>query len=240
VAVVTGAGWLLRRIAGPVVLVAGPLVVGSTLVVVSSVVVGSTVVVGPTVVVGAVVLGSTVVVGAVVLGCTVVVGVVIVGAVMVGCVVVAPKVESAWLVVVLPPTVAGAPAVAGRAVVGGLPAASGALSGVVIGGAGEVVGSRGAVVVVDACAGAGLAGRVGSAPPGACRGGVGWWGTRLAEATTAARTAVVSPKANSSIRQGRRGLARCRGDGVGMCLVPVRLVLPTAGMPPERARLPAT
>jgi hypothetical protein len=237
VAAVTASGWLLRRIAGPVVLVAGPLVVGSTLVVVSSVVVGSTVVVGA-VVLGStvvVVLGSTVVV---VLGCTVVVGVVIVGVVMVGCVVVAPKVESAWLVVVLPPTVAGAPAVAGRAVVGGLPVASGALSGVVIGGAGEVVGSPGAVVV-NACVGAGLAGRVGSAPPGACCGGVGWWGARLAEATTAARTAVVSPKANSSIRQGR-GLARCRGDGVGMCLVPVRLVLPAAGMPPERARLPAT
>jgi hypothetical protein len=70
------------------------------------------------------------------------------------------------------------------------------------------------VVVVDAVVGAGVVGEVGSAP-GAWRGGWGW-GSRVAEATRAARTAVVSPKTNSSSLQGRRGLARCRGGGVGM------------------------
>ena len=78
-----------------------------------------------------------------------------------------------------------------------------------------MVGSRGAVVVVDADVGAGVVGIVGSATPGARRGGSGW-GSRVAEATRAARAVVVSPKTNSSSLQGRRGLARCRGGGVGM------------------------
>ena len=203
-AAVTGAVRLPRTIAGPVVLVVGPVVVGSALVAVSSDVVGSTVVV----VVGAIVLGSTAVV--VMLGCTAVVG-----AVMVGRVVVAPTVERARLVPVVRPTVAGAMVEARRAVVGGLVTASSPVSGVAAGGA-AVVGSRGAVVVGDADAGAGVAGRVGSAPPGACCEGVGWWGISMAEATRAARTAAVSPKTKNSSRQGRRGLARCRGDAVAM------------------------
>jgi len=70
------------------------------------------------------------------------------------------------------------------------------------------------VAAVDV--GAGSAGKVGSAPPGAGCGGGDWWGARVAEATTAARTAAVSPKANTSSRQGWRGLARWRGGGVGM------------------------
>jgi hypothetical protein len=206
---VTGAVRLPRTIAGPVVLVVGPVVVGSALVVVSSDVVGSTVVV----VVGAIVLGSTAVV--VMLGCTAVVG-----AVMVGRVVVAPPVERARLVLVVRPTVAGAMVEARRAVVGGLVTASSPVSGVAAGGA-AVVGSPGAVVVVvvvvgDADVGGGVAGRVGSAPPGACGEGVGWWGISMAEATRAARTAAVSPKTKNSSRQGRRGLARCRGDAVAM------------------------
>jgi hypothetical protein len=184
VAAETGAVWLPRRIAGPVVVVAGPVVEGTPLVVVASVVVGCTVVVGA------------------VVGCTVVVG-----AVTVGWVVVAPNVDGAWVVVV-PPAVAGVPAVAGGVVAVGPLRANGTVSGVVADGAGEVVGSREAVLV-DVDVGAGSAGNVGGAAPGARRGGGGWWGTRVAEATRAARTAAVSPKANNSRRQGRRGGARC-------------------------------
>src|SRR5215218_9543571 len=196
----TLAGWLPSRITGPVVVVAGPVVVGAALVV-------GPVVVGP--VVGAVV----VVVPSVVVDAAVVVGPAVVdGAVTVGWVVVAPRTEGA-VVVVVPPTVAGAWAVAGPVVVVGLLTARRPGLGVVEGG-GVVVGSRGAVVV-DADEGAGLVGTVGSATPGARRGGSGWGG-RVAEATRAARTAVVSPKTNSSSLQGRRGLARCRGGGVGM------------------------
>jgi hypothetical protein len=191
-----GAVWLPRRVAGPVV-------EGTALVVVASVVVGSTVVVG------AVVVGSTVVVGAVVVGCTVVVG-----AVTVGWVVVAPDVDGAW-VVVAPPVVAGVPAVAGGVGVAGPLRSSGTVSGMVVDGAGEVVGSREAVLV-DAEVGAGSAGDVGGATPGARRGGGGWWGTRVAEATTAARTAAVNPKVRSSSRQGRRGGARCRACRIGI------------------------
>jgi hypothetical protein len=194
VAAEIGAVWLPGRIAGPGVVVAEPVVVGSPLVVVASVVVGSAVVVG------AVVLGSAVVVGAV----------------TGGWVVVAPNVDGASVVVVPPAVVARVSAVAGPVgVVGPLPA-SGTVSGVVGDGAGEVVGSREAMVVVDADVGAGSAGRVGSATPGARRGGDGWWGTRVAEATRAARTAAVSPKAKNSSRQGRRGVARCRGRRIGM------------------------
>jgi hypothetical protein len=201
------AGWLPGRIAGPVVVVAGPVVVGA-----APVVVGPALVVGPVVgamlvVVTSVVVDAAVVDGAVVVGPTVVDGAVTVGWV------VAPTTEGA-VVVVLPPTVAGAWAVAGPVVVVGLLTARRPGFRVVEGG-GVVVGSRGALVVVDADVGAGLVGTVGSATPGTRRAGSGW-GSRVAEATTAARTVVVSPKANSSNLQGRRGLARCRGAGVGM------------------------
>ena len=128
-----GAGWSLRRIGGAVVVVAGAVVVGW--VVVGWVVVGSALVVGSSVVVG-----STVLVGAVVLGSTVVVG-----AVTVGSVVVAPDVDGAPVVVVRP-TVAGTPVVAGRAVVAGPLAATRAVSGVLVDGVREVLGSRGRVV----------------------------------------------------------------------------------------------
>jgi hypothetical protein len=202
----TLAGWLPSRITGPVVIVAGPVVVGAALVV------GPVVVVGPVmgamlvVVTSVVVDAAVVVVGAVVVGPTVVDGAVTVGWV------VAPRTEGA-VVVVVPPTVAGAWAVAGPVVVVGLLTARRPKLGVVEGG-GVVVNSRGAVVV-DADVGAGLVGTVGSATPGTRCGGSGWGG-RVAEATRAARTAVVSPKTNSSNLQGRRGLARCRGAGVGM------------------------
>jgi hypothetical protein len=152
-------------------------------------------VLGGTVVVGAVVLGSTVVLAAVVVGGTVGVGVVVLGstvwlaAVTVGGVVVTPSIESAPVVVAVP--TAGAVA----------PAGSGTYPGTV-------------VVVEDVDAGS--TETVGSAPPDDGCGGTGCWGTRLAEATTAARTAAVSPKARSSGRQGGRGLARCRGGGVGI------------------------
>ena len=90
------------------------------------------------------------------------------------------------MVVVVPPTVAGAWAVAGPVVVVGLLTARRPGFGVVEGG-GVVVGSRGAVVVVDVDVGAGLVGTVGSATPGTRRAGSGW-GSRVAEATRAART----------------------------------------------------
>jgi hypothetical protein len=197
----TLAGWLPGRTAGPVVVGAAPVVVGPVVVVVSPVV-GAMLVV-----VTSVVVDTAVVDGAVVVDPAVVDGAVTVGWV------VAARTEGA-VVVVVPPTVAGAWAVAGPVVVVGLLTARRPGLGVVEGG-GVVVGSRGAVVVVDADVGAGLVGTVGSATPGTRRGGSGW-GSRVAEATRAARTAVVSPKTNSSSLQGRRGLARCRGVGVGM------------------------
>jgi hypothetical protein len=98
---------------------------------------------------------------------------------------------------------------------------------------GAVAGSW--VVVKDVEVRAGSVVTVGSATPGARRGGSGW-GSRVAEATRAARTAVVNPKTTSSSLQGRRALARCRGRGVGMSLVPVRLVLPGQGCPWRRRR----
>jgi hypothetical protein len=207
-----------------VVVVAGPVEVDATVVVVDAavVVVGTrVVVVGPVVggmlVVGdmaVLVVGTRVVVGAAVVGAVVVVALAVVdGAVAVSPVVVVSEDEGA-VPVVAPPTLAGAGAVAGRAVVGGLLIAPWPGSGGVDGG-GAVVGSWSPGVVVDAAVGAGLVGEVGSATPGGRRGGWGW-GSRVAEATRAARTAVVSPKTNSSSRQGRRGLARCRGGGVGM------------------------
>jgi hypothetical protein len=211
------AGWLPPRISGPVVVVvAGPVVVDATVVVVATrVVVVGPVVGGMLVVVGTMpVVVTRVVVGAAVVGTAVVGGLAVVdGAVAVSRVVVVSEDERA-LRVVAPPTLAGAGAVAGRAVVGGRLMAPCSGPGVVAGG-GAVVGSRSPVVVVDAAVGAGLVGEVGSATPGARRGGWGW-GSRVAEATRAARIAVVSPKTNSSSLQGRRGLARCRGGGVGM------------------------
>ena len=215
------AGWLLWRIAGPVVVVAGPVVVGAALVVVGPVVVGAmlvvvtSVVVDATVLVGTVVVGGAVVVDAVVVGPAVVGGAVVVGlavvddAVTVGWVV-APTVEGA-VVVVVSPTAASVWAVPGRAVVVGPLMAPRPGPGVVDGG-GSLVGSRGAAVVD---VGTGLVGKVGSATLGTRRGGSGW-GSSVAEATTAARIIVVSPKTNSSSFQGRCGVARCRGGGVGM------------------------
>jgi NDP-sugar pyrophosphorylase family protein len=143
-----GAGWSPRRIGGPVVVVAGSVVVG-WVVVGSALVVGSSVVVGSTVLVGAVVLGSMVVVGAV----------------TVGSVVVAPPDVDGAPVVVVRPTLAGTPVVADRAVVAGPLAATRAVSGVLVDGVREVLGSRGRVVVVNADVGVGLAGKVDSAAP---------------------------------------------------------------------------
>jgi len=220
----TFAGWPPGRTAGPVVVVAGPVVV-----------VAGPVVVGPVVGAMLVVVTSVVVDAAVVDGAVVVGPTVVDGAVTVGWVVVAARTEGA-VTVVVPPTVAGAWAVAGPVVVVGVLTARRPGLGVVEGG-GVVVGSRGAVVVVDADVGAGLVGLVGSATPGARRGGSGW-GSRVAEATRAARAAVVSPKTNSSSLQGRRGLARCRGVVLAWCIVLVRLVLPAYWVSRQAVRLP--
>jgi hypothetical protein len=227
VAAETPAGWLPARnaspvvvvVAGPVVVVAGPVVVGA-MVVGAMLVVATSVVVDATVLVGTVVVGRVVVVDALVLGPAVVGGAVVVGPAVVGGAVtvgwvVAPTVEGA-VVGVVPPTVAGTWAAADPVVVvGPLTARRPGFAVVEAGGAVGV--SRGAVVVVvvDADVGAGCVGAVGCATPGTRRGGSGW-GSRVAEATMAASTAVVSPKTNSSSLQGRRGVARCRGGGVGM------------------------
>jgi hypothetical protein len=190
-------------------MVVGPVVVGVGVVVV---VVGPALVVGP--VVGAMlVVDTSVVVDATVLVSAVVVGPAVVGGAVTMGWVVAPTVEGA-VGGVLSPTVAGAWAAADRAVVVG-PLTARRPGFAVVDGGGAVVGPREAVVVVGADVGAGCVGNVDSATPGTWRGGSGW-GSRVAEATTAASTAVVSPKTNSSSLQGRRGVARCRGGGVGM------------------------
>jgi hypothetical protein len=217
------AGWLPPRMAGLVVVVAGPVVVDATVVVVGVwlVVVGARVVVVGPVVGGMLVVVDTmlvvvtsVVVGAAVVGAAVVVGLAVVGGVVaVSWVVVAPE-DGRAVWVVAPPLLAGAGAVAGRVVVAGPLIAPCSGPGMVDGEV-VVVGSRSPVVVVDADVGAGSGDEVGSATPGTRRSGWGW-GSRVAEATRAARTAVVSPKTNSSSRQGRRRLARCRGGRVGM------------------------
>jgi hypothetical protein len=211
VAAETPAGWLPARNAGPVVVVvASPVVVGAV-VVGAMLVVATSVVVDATVLVGTVVVGRVVVVDALVLGPAVVGGAVVVGPAVVGGAVtvgwvVAPTVEGAVVGVVLP-TAAGAWDVVGPVVVVGLlPARRPGF---------PVVEGRGAVVVVDADVGADCVGNVGCATPGTRRGGSGW-GSRVAEATMAASTAVVSPKTNNSSLQGRRGVARWRGGGVGM------------------------
>jgi hypothetical protein len=163
------------------------------------------------VVVTNVVVDATVVVGAVVVGPAVVGGAVTMGWVM------APTVEGA-VVGVLRPTVAGAWVGADRVVVVG-PLTALRPGFEVVDGGGVVVVSRGGVVVVvvvlDTDVGAGLVGDVDSATPGTWRGGSGGGGG-VAEATRAARTAVASPRTNSSSLHGRRGVARCRGGGVGM------------------------
>ena len=164
------------------------------------------VVVGASVVV---VVSMVVVVGAVVGGV-----VVVVGPVTGGWVLVTPKIENASVLVVVP-AVAGAWAVTGPAVVVGLLTARGPVAEVGVERVGALVGAHGLVVGVDAGLGAGSVGRVGSARAGARLGGAGW-GSRVAEATRAAKTPVVSPKATSSSRQGHRDLVRCRG-GDGRC-----------------------
>src|SRR5829696_7145107 len=168
------------------------------------------VVVGSTaVVVGPVVGGSVLVV---VTSVEVVGAAVVVGAVTGGWVLVAPKVENASLLVVV---LALAGAAAGPAALVGLLTARGPVAEVVVELVGALVGARGPVVGVNAGLGAGSVGTVGRARAGARPGGAGW-GSRVAEATRAARTPVVSPKATSSSRQGHRELVRCRG-GAGRC-----------------------
>jgi hypothetical protein len=115
---------------------------------------------------------------------------------------------------VVVPVVVGAWAVPGPAALAGLLTGRGPVSAAVVE-LSAVVGARGAVVDVNAGLGAGSVGTVGRARAGARLGGAGW-GSRVAEATRAARTAVVSPKATSSSRQGHRELVRCRG-GDGRC-----------------------
>src|SRR5918995_7352314 len=101
------------------------------------------------------------------------------------------------------------------AVVVGLLTARDPVSGAVVERVGALVGAGGPVEGVDASLGVGWVGTVGSARAGARLGGAGW-GSRVAEATRAARTPVVSPKATSSRRQGHRDRVRCRG-GAGRC-----------------------
>jgi hypothetical protein len=226
VAAETPAGWLPPRTTGEVVVVADWVVVGSMLVVV---VVGSVlVVVGPVVVGWALVVVSRVVVDSTLEVETAVV----VGAVMVGSGAVLGVVTGGCVVSLG----SGASDVVRRpAVVIGRLAAEGVVSGLLVGGEGAVAGSWVVVVVKEVEGRAGSVVTVGRATPGARRGGSGW-GSRVAEATRAARTAVVNPKATSSSLQGRRALARCRGRGVGMCIVPVRLFLPGQGCPWRRRR----
>jgi hypothetical protein len=177
-------------VVGSAPVVVGP-VVGSVLVVVASVVV-----VAATVVVGAVVGAA-----------------VVVGPVTGGWVLVAPTVENASLLVVVP-AVAGAWALTVPAALVG-PLRARPASGAVVERVGAVVNARVPLVDGDAGLGASSVGTVGGTRAGARRGG-GGWGSRVAEATRAARTAVVRPKATSMSRQGHRGLARCRGGGVAM------------------------
>jgi hypothetical protein len=193
-----------QGIVGPVVVdwapvVVGPLVVGSVLVVVASVVVGTVMVVGT------VVVGATVVVEPVIGGW-----------------VVAPMVENASVIIVVP-AVAGTCVVTGPAALVALLTAGGTAAGVGVDRVGAVVGSWGPVGGVGASLGVGSAGTLGSARTGGRRGGGGWGASRVTEATRAARTAVVSPKATSPSLQGHRDAGRyrgragrCRGRGVGM------------------------
>ena len=218
----TPAGWLPPRTTGEVVVVADRVVAGSVLVVVGSVLV----------VVGPVVVSSTlVVVSSVVVDSIVVVGAVVVGAVTGGCVV-APREVCVLVTVVLLGTAASA-VVRRPAVVIDRLAADGLVSGLRVGGEGAGVGSW-VVVVKDVSAGSVV--MVGRATPGARCGAGAWGGNKVAEATKAARTAKVSPKAINSSLQGHRGLARCRGRWGGMSIVPVRQLLLDAGCPYRRRR----
>jgi hypothetical protein len=211
-------GWVLV-VVGSVLVVVGPVVVGSALVVVSRVVVDSTLEVETAVVVGAVMVGSGAVLGVVTEDW-----------------VVASRAEGVLLAVVSLGSRASAGGRRPAGVIGRL-TAEGLISGLLVGGEGAVVGCCVVVVKdVEVEVGAGLVVTVGSATPGARCGDGGWGSNKVAEATRAARTAVVSPKATSSSLQGRRGLARCRGGGVGMCIVPVRLFLPGQGCPWRRRR----
>jgi hypothetical protein len=230
----TPAGWLPPRITGAVVVVTDWVVVGPVVVVVGLVVVGLAVVVVSSVVVGSVVVLEAVVVveAAVVVGSVVVLGVVT------GSWLVAPGVACVLVAVVsLQP---GASAVASRppVVIGRL--ADGLVSGLPVGGEGAVVGSVVVPVVKEVDVGASSAVVVGRATPGARCGDGAWGGNKVAEATRAARTTVLSPKATSNSLQGHCGLARCRGGGVGMCIVPVRQLLPGQGMPLKEAPLSGT
>ena len=205
-------------VVGPTLVVVNPLVVGSAVVVVNSVVVGSVVVVETTVVVDAVVLDAVLMLEEVMEEG-----------------VVAPGLECVLEAVAS--LKSGASAVVPRPVVAiGRLAADGLVSGLLDDGEGAVVDSWMVVVLVKVEVGAGSVVTVGRATPGAGCGDGAWGGNKVAEATRAARTAKVSPKATSRNLQGRRGLARCRGGGVGMCIVPVRLLLPDEGCPWRRRR----
>ena len=155
-----------------------------------------------------VVVGAAVVVGAVVGGAAVVVG-----PVTGGWVLVTPRVENASLLVVVP---ALAGAVAGPPAPVGLLRAPGPVAAVGVERLGVVVGSRGPVGAVDTDLGAGWVGTVARAKAGIRRSGEDWGG-RMAEATRAARTPLVSPTATSSSLQGHRDVDICRGRDVRRC-----------------------
>ena len=186
-----GPRWLLaadrQGMADPVVLV------GSTPVVVGSVVGGWVLVV----------VASVVVVGAAV----------VVGSVTGGWVLVAPMVENASVLVV-GPALAGA--AAGPPALVGLLRAPGPVAAVGVERLGVVVGARGPVGGVDTDLGAGWVRTVARAKAGVRRSGEDWGG-RMAEATRAARTPLVSPTATSSSLQGHRDVGRCRGRARGRC-----------------------
>ena len=215
VAAETPAGRLPGRITGPVVVVAAPVVVGPVVVAAGAVVVGGALVVGQVVgamvvVVTSVVVDATVLVGAVVVGPAVVDDAVTMGWV------VAPTVEGA-VVGVLRPTVAGAWVGADRVVVVG-PLTAPAL------GLGWGMGRRGGRFpgsggVLDTDVGAGLVGDVDSATPGTWRGGSGW-GSRVAEATRAARTAVVSRRRTAAVSMAVVVLPDAEGVVLAWCVIP--------------------
>ena len=184
--------------ADPVVLV------GSTPVVVGSLVGGSVLVVVASVVVG----GAAVVVGPVVGGAAVVVG-----PVTGGWVLVTPRVKNASVLVV-GPALAGV--AAGPPALVGLLRAPGPVAAVGVERLGVVVGARDPAGAVDTDLGAGWVGTVARAKAGTRRSGEDWGG-RMAEATRAARTPLVSPTATSSSLQGHRDVGRCRGRARGRC-----------------------
>jgi hypothetical protein len=141
----------------------------------------------------------------------------VVGPVTEGWVLVAPTVENASVVVVVS-AVAGTWAVPGPgALVGLLTARRGLVSAVRVEMVGAVVGSQGPVVGVATDLAAGWTGTVSSPRTGARRARGGWGLSRVAEATRAARTPVVSPKATSPSLQGHRDVVRCRGCDLGRC-----------------------